>query len=44
MPRTYVEMEAGDTVFFHPLIIHGSGANKTDGTLLGGSIIFSTTL
>ncbi|GMS95022.1 hypothetical protein PENTCL1PPCAC_17195, partial [Pristionchus entomophagus] len=31
MPRTYVEMEAGDTVFFHPLIIHGSGANKTDG-------------
>ncbi|GMT23443.1 hypothetical protein PFISCL1PPCAC_14740, partial [Pristionchus fissidentatus] len=21
----------GDTVFFHPLIIHGSGANKTNG-------------
>jgi phytanoyl-CoA hydroxylase len=24
-------MEAGDTVFFHPLLIHGSGANKTKG-------------
>ncbi|GMT25574.1 hypothetical protein PFISCL1PPCAC_16871, partial [Pristionchus fissidentatus] len=21
----------GDTVFFHPLIIHGSGANRSDG-------------
>ncbi|KAK0398897.1 hypothetical protein QR680_002802 [Steinernema hermaphroditum] len=31
MPRLHVEMEAGDTVFFHPLLIHGSGANKTDG-------------
>ncbi|KAI6215751.1 hypothetical protein M3Y94_00421300 [Aphelenchoides besseyi] len=31
MPRVYVEMEPGDTVFFHPLIIHGSGANRTDG-------------
>ncbi|KAF8355278.1 hypothetical protein PRIPAC_96901 [Pristionchus pacificus] len=30
-PRTYVEMEAGDTVFFHPLLIHGSGANRTAG-------------
>ena len=28
---TYLEMEAGDTVFFHPLLIHGSGANKTKG-------------
>ena len=24
-------MQAGDTVFFHPLLIHGSGANRTDG-------------
>lgn len=24
-------METGDTVFFHPLLIHGSGPNKTDG-------------
>ncbi|PAV86905.1 hypothetical protein WR25_03365 isoform A [Diploscapter pachys] len=31
MPRLHVEMEAGDTVFFHPILIHGSGANKTAG-------------
>ncbi|PAV86907.1 hypothetical protein WR25_03366 isoform A [Diploscapter pachys] len=31
MPRLHVEMEAGDTVFFHPLLIHGSGTNRTDG-------------
>lgn len=24
-------MEKGDTVFFHPLLIHGSGINKTSG-------------
>jgi len=24
-------MEKGDTVFFHPLIVHGSGANRTKG-------------
>lgn len=29
--RVYLEMEAGDTVFFHPLLIHGSGANRTSG-------------
>ncbi|RWS19883.1 phytanoyl-CoA dioxygenase: peroxisomal-like protein, partial [Leptotrombidium deliense] len=29
--RNYLEMEAGDTVFFHPLLVHGSGANKTTG-------------
>ena len=27
----HLEMECGDTVFFHPLLIHGSGANRTDG-------------
>lgn len=26
----YLEMQPGDTVFFHPLLIHGSGTNKTD--------------
>ena len=26
----YLEMEAGDTVFFHPLLCHGSGRNQTD--------------
>lgn len=25
-----LEMEPGDTVFFHPLLIHGSGMNKTN--------------
>uniref|UniRef100_T2MJ14 phytanoyl-CoA dioxygenase n=1 Tax=Hydra vulgaris TaxID=6087 RepID=T2MJ14_HYDVU len=25
----YLEMETGDTVFFHPLLFHGSGRNKT---------------
>jgi phytanoyl-CoA hydroxylase len=29
--RIWVEMEEGDTVFFHPLLIHGSGTNRTDG-------------
>ncbi|CAD5226253.1 unnamed protein product [Bursaphelenchus okinawaensis] len=29
--KVYVEMEAGDTVFFHPILIHGSGTNRTDG-------------
>jgi len=28
---SYLEMEAGDTVFFHPLLVHGSGANTTNG-------------
>ena len=25
-------MEPGDTVFFHPLLIHGSGINRSRGT------------
>ena len=25
--RVHLEMEAGDTVFFHPLLLHGSGRN-----------------
>ncbi|KAI5130858.1 Phytanoyl-Coa Dioxygenase, Peroxisomal [Manis pentadactyla] len=29
--RVHVVMEKGDTVFFHPLLIHGSGVNKTKG-------------
>jgi phytanoyl-CoA hydroxylase len=29
--RVWVEMDEGDTVFFHPLLIHGSGTNRTDG-------------
>ncbi|KAK3518135.1 hypothetical protein QTP70_033226, partial [Hemibagrus guttatus] len=30
-PRVHLEMEKGDTVFFHPLLIHGSGMNHTEG-------------
>lgn len=29
--RTHLEMDPGDTVFFHPLLLHGSGRNRTDG-------------
>jgi phytanoyl-CoA hydroxylase len=29
--RVHLEMQPGDTAFFHPLIIHGSGFNKTQG-------------
>jgi len=29
--RIWVEMNEGDTVFFHPLLLHGSGTNRTDG-------------
>jgi len=29
--RVHLEMEPGDTVFFHPLLIHGSGRNRTRG-------------
>lgn len=27
----YLEMNTGDTVLFHPILIHGSGANRTQG-------------
>ncbi|XP_006085869.1 phytanoyl-CoA dioxygenase, peroxisomal [Myotis lucifugus] len=29
--RVHLVMEKGDTVFFHPLLIHGSGQNRTQG-------------
>ncbi|KAJ8952607.1 hypothetical protein NQ318_004154 [Aromia moschata] len=29
LPKIYVPMDRGDTVFFHPLILHGSGPNFT---------------
>lgn len=38
----YLEMEAGDTVLFHPILIHGSGSNKTDGFRKAISCHFST--
>jgi len=28
-PRVHLHMEKGDTVFFHPLLIHGSGTNTS---------------
>ncbi|KAM4747848.1 phytanoyl-CoA dioxygenase, peroxisomal [Rhinophrynus dorsalis] len=31
IPRVHLVMEKGDTVFFHPLLIHGSGMNRTAG-------------
>lgn len=44
-PRVHLEMGTGDTVFFHPLLIHGSGMNRTQGfrkvkTVLGLNLIF----
>lgn len=29
--RLHLEMDKGDTVFFHPVLIHGSGTNVTSG-------------
>jgi phytanoyl-CoA hydroxylase len=29
--RVHLEMNPGDTVFFHPVLIHGSGRNRSDG-------------
>ncbi|XP_058525452.1 phytanoyl-CoA dioxygenase, peroxisomal isoform X1 [Ochotona princeps] len=29
--RVHLVMEKGDTVFFHPLLVHGSGQNRTPG-------------
>ena len=37
-----LEMEKGDTVFFHPLLIHGSGANITTGFRKGISCHYAS--
>ena len=29
--RVYLEMGPGDTAFFHPILLHGSGRNRTQG-------------
>ena len=29
--RVHVEMQPGDTLFFHPLLVHGSGRNRSEG-------------
>ncbi|KAF2885215.1 hypothetical protein ILUMI_20971 [Ignelater luminosus] len=31
IPKVNLVMEKGDTVFFHPIILHGSGPNLTKG-------------
>ncbi|XP_018569148.1 probable phytanoyl-CoA dioxygenase [Anoplophora glabripennis] len=31
LPRVHVVMDKGDTVFFHPILLHGSGPNFTKG-------------
>ncbi|EFA06775.2 phytanoyl-CoA dioxygenase, peroxisomal [Tribolium castaneum] len=31
LPKVNVVMEKGDTVFFHPILLHGSGPNRTKG-------------
>jgi ectoine hydroxylase-related dioxygenase (phytanoyl-CoA dioxygenase family) len=35
-PLIPLAMEKGDTVFFHPILIHGSGINKTKVKYLTG--------
>ena len=29
--RVHIELDPGDTLFFHPLLLHGSGRNRGDG-------------
>ena len=29
--RVHIEMQPGDTLFFHPLLVHGSGRNRSEG-------------
>ena len=29
--RVHLEMDPGDLVFFHPLLLHGSGRNRSSG-------------
>ncbi len=43
-PAIHLEMEVGDTVFFHPLLIHGSGWNKTRKERLAISCHYANTM
>ena len=43
-PRVHLEMQAGDTVFFHPILIHGSGMNRTQGFRKVGHLSLSLSL
>lgn len=39
----HLEMEPGDTVFFHPLLVHGSGANRSKGCRAAISAHYAST-
>lgn len=39
----HVEMSPGDTIFFHPLVVHGSGRNLTTGYRKAISAHFAST-
>ncbi len=41
--RVHLEMQPGDTVFFHPLLLHGSGINRTSGFRRAISAHFAST-
>jgi phytanoyl-CoA hydroxylase len=41
--RVHLECEPGDTVFFHPVVLHGSGRNKTQGFRRAISCHYSST-
>jgi phytanoyl-CoA hydroxylase len=42
VPKMMLPMDKGDTVFFHPLLIHGSGINITRVSII--SNVLSTQL
>ena len=41
-PYVELSMDKGDTVFFHPVLIHGSGVNNTNGFRKAISCHYST--
>lgn len=43
IPRVNLIMEKGDTVFFHPMLLHGSGPNKTKGFRKAISVHYADT-
>lgn len=43
-PTVNVVMEKGDTIFFHPLLLHGSGPNKSKGFRKAISVHYANSL
>ena len=39
--RVHVELSPGDTLVFHPLLLHGSGHNRSDGFRRAISVHFA---